>query len=367
MRVGFLTERMTLGYGVAVVTDRLAEGLADLGNEVTVYTVFNDDTFRGGKYGLVVLPVKSSVIASRYDSRAERVVDSAFEKGEDMWIVESFPFFKAASRFSRPWIAIDHGIVPSKYFPFLKRHHFDYIRKTQYGEYFQKASAIVCVSKFLFEDLTPILQNKGMVIHPGIDHYQRSVAVDLRRELDINGVAMLFVGRPATAAPYKGVQTLVDIYTTLKQEIGKLSLLIAGPCSMEEQRRLEAEGVMVMNGLLPEYMPSVFRCADVFATATQWEGFDLPLLEASYFGIPVVAYKIGAHPEIVKDGETGFLVSDQAEFADKLKRLVQDTGLRKQMGRKGSDYAANFRWSRAVDAFDKLVKEVGRDFGISET
>jgi glycosyltransferase involved in cell wall biosynthesis len=364
MKIGFLTERMTMGYGVAVVTDRLAEGLSKLGHDVTVYTVFNDDTYQGGEYGLVTLDIRTSIVASLYESRAEKVVGQEFANGQDVWIVESFPFFKAASRFQRPWIAFDHGVVPAEYFPLLKRSHLNYIRRTQYRDYLQKASGIVCVSKFLLDSLPPILRKKAVVIYPGINHYpNRSMAVDLRKELGIAGVVILYVGRPADTAPYKGVRMLLDAYSILRMEMKDLRLVIAGPCSYEEQKRLGDEGVTVVNGPLPQFMSSVFRCGDLYATATQWEGFDLPLLEASYFGLPVVALSIGAHPEIVRNGETGFLVKDRAEFIDRMKQLVQDSDLRKQMGLKGSKYAAEFTWNRAAEAFDRLVRETGDSAG----
>jgi len=105
---------------------------------------------------------------------------------KDLWIVESFPFFKAASDLQEPWIAVDYGVVPSKSFSWIRRRYFDYIRKTQYGEYFPKASGIACISHFLRRNLPPALREKATVIHLGVDHYTMNRLVDAREELGID-------------------------------------------------------------------------------------------------------------------------------------------------------------------------------------
>lgn len=360
MRIGFLTERMLLGYGVDLVTDRLARGLSELGHEVTVYCSFHDDTF-AGRYDLLTLNVPSSILASRYESRAEKAI-RPHEKQQDIWIVESFPFFKAAGQFEKPWIAVDYGVVPSESFPLLKRREFNYIRRTQYGEYFHRASKIACVSHFLRRMLPPELSEKATVIHLGIDHYDRDSLVDLRTEVGLgpDEVTILYQGRSSDTSPYKGVDILLDIYSRLRREVTNVRLLISTICSPEEQARLERANAIVLNGVLPPFIPSVYQCADIFATATQWEGFDLPLLEASYFGLPVVAFDVGAHREIVKEGQTGYLANNLLEFSDRLKELIGSSESRKRMGDAGAAFAAQFKWRNAVQEFATVLHEAAR-------
>jgi glycosyltransferase involved in cell wall biosynthesis len=54
-------------------------------------------------------------------------------------------------------------------------------------------------------------------------------------------------------------------------------------------------------------------------------------------GLPVVATKVGAVPEVVVDSETGFVIppNDPKNLAEKLAILIDDEELRKEMGRKG--------------------------------
>jgi glycosyltransferase involved in cell wall biosynthesis len=74
-----------------------------------------------------------------------------------------------------------------------------------------------------------------------------------------------------------------------------------------------------------------YRDADIFAIATHYEGFCIPVLEAMAAGLPVVASRIPPIEEIM--GDTGFLVENQpAAFASALRRLVDDAALREAEG-----------------------------------
>ena len=360
MKIGFLTERMILGYGVDLVTDKLAEGLSRKGHEVTVYCSFQDDTFAGGNYALKALNVPASRRPPDYEVRAEKAIEE-YVSDEDLWIVETFPFFKAASRFEKPWIAIDYGVVPSRPFSRKIRKYFDYIRRTQYGEYFESSSKIICISNFLRQCLPDRLKQKSSVVYPAVDHYDKKILIDLRRELNLRGTTLLYQGRSSDTSRYKGVDLLLEAYAKLRSETDDVQLLISTSCSAEEQARLERNGAVVLNGVLMQFVPSVYQCADVFATATQWEGFDLPLLEAGYFGLPVVAFAIGAHAEIVRDGQTGYLVREKNEFLTRTKQLVDDARLRKEMGDAGSSFASRFKWKDTVEAFEQIVKDTYKE------
>ena len=77
--------------------------------------------------------------------------------------------------------------------------------------------------------------------------------------------------------------------------------------------------------------------ADVFAHTSHWEGFGIVLLEAMLAGLPVVATRVSAVPEIVVDGETGLLApaGDAACVADALARLLDDVALRRHSATPG--------------------------------
>jgi glycosyltransferase involved in cell wall biosynthesis len=66
------------------------------------------------------------------------------------------------------------------------------------------------------------------------------------------------------------------------------------------------------------------------------------ILEYACSGLPVVASPVGTNRVFVKEGETGFLVGNEAQWQDRLTRLIGDRGLRRRMGRAGRRHAARF-------------------------
>jgi glycosyltransferase involved in cell wall biosynthesis len=73
---------------------------------------------------------------------------------------------------------------------------------------------------------------------------------------------------------------------------------------------------------------------DVSALTSFSEGLSITLLESMQCGIPVVATRVGGNPEVVVDGETGYLVKpgDASDFASHVVKLLQNRDLRKKMG-----------------------------------
>src|SRR5262249_3483038 len=95
----------------------------------------------------------------------------------------------------------------------------------------------------------------------------------------------------------------------------------------------------------------------IYVTASEWEGFNMPLVEAQYFGKPVVALDVAAHPEVVQNGETGVLVPNVDGFADVIRRLADDPAMRRRMGVRAREWATRFSWATAVDHYDRLIAE----------
>jgi len=356
LKISFLVERMILGYGVDLVTHKLAEGLAEIGFDVDVLCCFHDNTYLGYKYDIRDLSVRPSRNLRDYERDAYESA-APMLKDRDVLIVGAFPFFLTGYLSNKPWIAVDFGVVPPKWFSGRRRGEFEYIQETQYGKYFQKAEVIVCISEFLRNRLPQSLQDKARVIYLGVDHYFDEFLTDIERLFGLRGNVLLYVGRCMDTAPYKNVNKLLDICHVIKRDCSDTTLLIStGDCSIEERERLESKGAAVIVGALNPFVPSIYRSCDIFVTATQWEGFDLPLLEASYFGKPVVAYNMGPHPEIVIHGETGFLARSDGEFTDYLAQLINSPSLRERMGGEGKRFArSSFQWEKTVREYANLI------------
>ena len=96
-----------------------------------------------------------------------------------------------------------------------------------------------------------------------------------------------------------------------------------------------------------------YRNADVFCLPSRQEGFGIVLLEAMAAGLPVVAARAAAIPEVVPDGQCGVLVEpgDAAGFAAALDALLKDPALRQRLGQAGFARAAEYDAPRVARDF----------------
>jgi glycosyltransferase involved in cell wall biosynthesis len=109
-------------------------------------------------------------------------------------------------------------------------------------------------------------------------------------------------------------------------------------------------GTVDIKDLIAFYKNSYVFFLPGFLEKNKAEGFGLVYLEAAAQKLPSVAYNIYAIPEVVKDGETGFLANYRniSELSQKLKKLLGSSLLRKEMGEKARRWARNFTWEKCV-------------------
>jgi glycosyltransferase involved in cell wall biosynthesis len=100
--------------------------------------------------------------------------------------------------------------------------------------------------------------------------------------------------------------------------------------------------------------------ADAFVLSSDYEGMPLAIVEAMAFGLPVVATRVGAVPDLVLDGISGFLVDrqDPQALASRLEQLARDTGLSEAMGRAGRDRSEIFNVTAMVNGYESVYARV---------
>ncbi|HYV42993.1 MAG TPA: glycosyltransferase, partial [Thermoanaerobaculia bacterium] len=141
--------------------------------------------------------------------------------------------------------------------------------------------------------------------------------------------------------PRKDVATLLGAMTRLRSEVA-LRVAGTGPqldhlrILAERQglaRRVEFLGHVSFTRLAAEY-----RRADIFCLPSRQEGFGIVFLEAMAAGLPIVAARAAAVPEVLADGECGILVppGDESALAAALQRLLRDPTERQRLSEAGS-------------------------------
>ncbi|HEX2639601.1 MAG TPA: glycosyltransferase, partial [Pyrinomonadaceae bacterium] len=104
--------------------------------------------------------------------------------------------------------------------------------------------------------------------------------------------------------------------------------------------------------------------SDVFLLPSELESFGLAALEAQACEVPVIATRIGGLPEVVSEGETGYLsdVGDTNKMAEDALRLVNDDDLRRAFGEKGRELAIQRYGSdkiipQYIDFYEKTLQK----------
>lgn len=131
----------------------------------------------------------------------------------------------------------------------------------------------------------------------------------------------------------------------LKDNYERFMLMVVGDGPAHREVQNLAEGRLgercVFAGAVPrEEMFHYYSAAHVFAFPGIGESLGMVYLEAQACGVPVVALRTAGVPQVVRNGETGFLVEDDGgrAMAMAVKRLLQDSALRNRMGAQGVEY-----------------------------
>jgi glycosyltransferase involved in cell wall biosynthesis len=241
---------------------------------------------------------------------------------------------------------------------------------------------IVSASRFMTESIAnayPEVADRCITIYNAVDGHQFDVGSSPADEEPL----ILFVGR---SSPEKGVHRLLEAFALVVEKVPEAKLVLIGPPSLAGQELVDRDGtdplfsdvrefwgkprgfrdylrktaesiapgrVTFIDGVNHSELAGWYRRADVFVFPSLWnEPFGMPPTEAMSAGLPVVATRSGALPEIVVDGETGILVErgDVDGLAEALLALLGDPGKGRKMGAAGrARVLEHFNWEGHTD------------------
>jgi len=230
------------------------------------------------------------------------------------------------------------------------------------------ATLIVAVSHAVAEWLNDEgLGDLVTVVHNGCDVPRDRVASsELRKSfgLPTEGV---FVGFFAQLVSHKGTVDLVQAGSLAMAEVPSLFVVVAGAGPPDEIERLRTEIAKSPFSerffVLPPQREvwNLLAAADMVAVPSLWpDPLPRTVMEAMAAGRPVVAYRSGGVPEMIAEGETGFMVEpgDREGLAEQMVRLASDPELRHRLGTAaGAKAKAEFSVAAYVDSMEKILKK----------
>ncbi|MBK7391750.1 MAG: N-acetyl-alpha-D-glucosaminyl L-malate synthase BshA [Chloracidobacterium sp.] len=242
-----------------------------------------------------------------------------------------------------------------------------YLPITRYG--LQQSDGVTAVSKFLKQATIETFDFDEIEVIPNFicgKHYFRTPDAPLRSELAPNGERLLV--HVSNFRPVKRPMDCVDILAKVRAEGVNARLVMVGDGPELSAVRYHGEQ-LGMNGNVvyvgkQANIADYLGVADVFLLPSELESFGLAALEAQACEVPVVATRIGGIPEVVNDGESGFLsdVGDVDKMSVDTLKLLGDEDLRRAFGEKGRELAVS-RYStekiipQYIAFYEKIVKK----------
>jgi glycosyltransferase involved in cell wall biosynthesis len=206
-----------------------------------------------------------------------------------------------------------------------------------------------------------ISREKVVVIRNGVD-LQRFSPRDGKGArscwgVDENAFVVASVGR---LSPEKGHRYLLEALASAHREIPSLVCLLAGdgrlrPTLQDQARRLGLADVCRFLGDVPG-VETVFAAADVAVLPSEFEGMPNAALEAMAMACPVIATAVGGSPEVIRHGETGFLVppADSAAISRAIIDIAASPDMRRRMAARSRAIA------EASHGIETMISDVER-------
>ena len=257
------------------------------------------------------------------------------------------------------------------------------------GPRLDEAALILGCSRFVAEEIRhryPAVAARCHELYNGVDQRFLEITADPAASRTV-----LFVGR---LCPEKGVHLILSAMSEVSRAHPHASLSLVGPLDLSPKDFVDPHGRdPVFNGLARYYgnpgayhdlicrqvaelggraflhgrvaneeIGTHYARAGIFVFPSLWhEPFGIPVIEAMAAGLPVVATRGGALPEVIVDGETGILVErgDSEGLAAAICKLLADPHLRERMGAAGRRRVRQlFTWDRSVARLEELYEGI---------
>ena len=231
---------------------------------------------------------------------------------------------------------------------------------------YPRADGIAATSSGVAEDLVAHygVNRKRVAIVPNpvdVDTVEEAAAMPL--DVAASGAGVLTVVTAGRLAHAKNLPLLVESLERLSARVPFRAWLLGQGELEGELRQMLARSAIGDRVTLFGFQQNPWKFmahADVFLLTSRYEGFGNVLIEAMASGLPVVATASYGTRDIVRDGETGFLVEshDAVSVAAALERVLTNADLRARMARAARETARTFALPDVVNRFEAFLDKV---------
>ena len=239
-----------------------------------------------------------------------------------------------------------------------------YLPITRYG--IVQSDGVTAISHYLKEATHEIFHVDNVKVIPNFVcqyDYQRQPVESLRKSLAPDNEPLL--AHVSNFRPVKRPLDCIEIFASVLKQGIKARLVMVGDGSERPncEHRARCLGILDQCSFVGKQPRIVdyLSIADVLLLPSEQESFGLAALEAMACEVPVISTRVGGIPEVVTDGESGFLseVGDVQKMAADATRLFRDEQLRREMGRKARESAiSRYSTDKVIPQYISFYEEV---------
>ncbi len=226
---------------------------------------------------------------------------------------------------------------------------------------------IITISDFSKKEIikyTGITPLKVITVHLGIDKslfklLHKSSLIGINEKYNLPEKFILFVGN---VKPHKNLIKLLESFLLASKDINNIGLVILGKKEgfITGDNKVFAEinsnAYLTQNVHFTGYvqeadLPKIYNLASLFVFPSLYEGFGFPPIEAMSCGCPVICSNAASLPEICGDAVEYFNPNDSKDLALKIKNVITNEKLKKELIIKGFLTANKYTWEISSHQF----------------
>jgi glycosyltransferase involved in cell wall biosynthesis len=208
-----------------------------------------------------------------------------------------------------------------------------------------RATACIATSENVKRELMKleVPEERIQVIYNAIEDYWFATAVPLK----IQPPQLVFLGRLGNdvfTLKLKGFSRLVSFYRAFP-DVAKTTVCMTTNSKLKDWLRVAFPNHYMFTNLRKDLIPGALAplYGSILFLPSRYEGFSLSLIEGMSQGLVPIAYPVGVVPEVIRNGENGYIVSSLAEARRRAKELLRDEPKRLAMAASAKESVQRFR------------------------
>lgn len=225
-----------------------------------------------------------------------------------------------------------------------------------------RATACIATSEKVKRELmeTGVEEEKIYVVHNAIEDYWFD-APSRPAQGEPHIVYLGRIGGEIFTLKLKGFSRLVNIYRAFP-DVPKTTICMTTNKKLKDWMRVAFPKHHMFVNMRKDFIPGALagKRGSVLVLPSRYEGFSLSLIEGMSQGLVPVAFAVGIAPEIIRDGENGYLVTSEVEAIARVRDLLHDEEGRLRMAEAAAETARAFQSARIsqdlMDAYSSIKK-----------